>query len=31
VARVKSDLEFHLGPEICDRLAGVATIRLRVK
>ena len=31
VARVKGDLEFHLGPEICDRLAGVATIRLRVK
>ncbi len=24
-------LEFHLGPEICDRLAGIATIRLRVK
>jgi hypothetical protein len=31
VERVKGDLEFHLGPEICDRLAGVATIRLRVK
>ena len=31
VARVKGDLEFHLGPEICDRLAGIATIRLRVK
>jgi len=31
VARVKGGLEFHLGPEICDRLAGVATIRLRVK
>jgi len=31
VVRVKGDLEFHLGPEICDRLAGVATIRLRVK
>ncbi len=31
VARVKNDIEFHLGPEICDRLAGVATIRLRVK
>ena len=28
----KGDLfEFHLGPEICDRLAGIATIRLRVK
>jgi hypothetical protein len=24
-------LEFHLGPEICDRLAGIATVRLRVK
>ncbi len=24
-------LEFHLGPEICDRLAGVATVRLRVR
>jgi len=24
-------LEFHLGPEICDRLAGIATIRLRVR
>src|SRR6185437_7229603 len=22
VARVKGQLEFHLGPEICDRLAG---------
>jgi hypothetical protein len=31
VQRVKGDLEFQLGPEICDRLAGVATIRLRVK
>ncbi|WP_428668839.1 tetratricopeptide repeat protein [Reyranella sp.] len=31
VERVKGDLEFHLGPEICDRLAGIATIRLRVK
>jgi len=31
VVRTKSDLEFHLGPEICDRLAGIATIRLRVK
>jgi len=31
VVRIKGDLEFHLGPEICDRLAGVATIRLRVK
>lgn len=24
-------LEFHLGPEICDRLAGIATVRLRVR
>jgi hypothetical protein len=24
-------LELHLGPEICDRLAGIATVRLRVK
>src|SRR6188508_1836728 len=24
-------LQFHLGPEICDRLAGIATVRLRVK
>lgn len=31
VVRIKGDLEFHLGPEICDRLAGIATIRLRVK
>lgn len=27
----KDSLEFHLGPEICDRLAGIATVRLRVK
>ena len=26
-----TSLEFHLGPEICDRLAGIATVRLRVK
>src|SRR6185369_10387590 len=31
VLRVKDSLEFQLGPEICDRLAGIATIRLRVK
>jgi hypothetical protein len=31
VLRLKGTLEFHLGPEICDRLAGIATIRLRVK
>ena len=31
VARLKGNLEFQLGPEICDRLAGIATVRLRVK
>ncbi len=31
VGRKGDVLEFHLGPEICDRLAGIATIRLRVK
>jgi len=31
VRRVKNALEFDLGPEICDRLAGVATVRLRIK
>lgn len=31
VQRVGNALEFELGPEICDRLAGVATVRLRVK
>ena len=31
VERVGDTLEFQLGPEICDRLAGVATIRLRVR
>lgn len=31
VERKGDVLEFHLGPEICDRLAGIATIRLRVK
>jgi hypothetical protein len=31
VLRIKGVLEFQLGPEICDRLAGIATIRLRVK
>ena len=31
VGRHGDVLEFHLGPEICDRLAGIATIRLRVK
>jgi hypothetical protein len=31
VERVKGALEFHLGPEICDRLAGTSTVRLRIK
>ena len=31
VERTRQGLDFHLGPEICDRLAGVATVRLRVK
>jgi hypothetical protein len=31
VLRTRQGLDFHLGPEICDRLAGIATIRLRVK
>jgi len=31
VERVKGALDFHLGPDICDRLAGIATVRLRVK
>jgi len=31
VERRRDALEFHLGPEICDRLAGIATVRLRVK
>lgn len=31
VGRRGDVLEFHLGPEICDRLAGIATVRLRVK
>jgi Sel1 repeat-containing protein len=31
VQRSKGALDFHLGPEICDRLAGIATVRLRVK
>ncbi len=31
IVRIKGVLEFQLGPEICDRLAGIATIRLRVK
>lgn len=31
VVRIKGVLDFHLGPGICDRLAGVSTLRLRVK
>jgi hypothetical protein len=31
VIRLKGTLEFQLGPEICDRLAGIATVRLRVR
>jgi hypothetical protein len=31
VVRKGQVLEFHLGPEICDRLAGIATVRLRVR
>ncbi|HTR86971.1 MAG TPA: hypothetical protein VMI56_20995 [Reyranella sp.] len=31
VERTRQGLDFHLGPEICDRLAGVATVRLRVR
>jgi hypothetical protein len=31
VTRLKGVLEFQLGPEICDRLAGIATVRLRVQ
>jgi hypothetical protein len=31
VERKRGVLEFHLGPEICDRLAGIATVRLRVQ
>ena len=29
VERKRDVMEFHLGPEICDRLAGIATVRLR--
>lgn len=31
VKRSGTVLEFELGPEICDRLAGVATVRLRIR
>ena len=30
VERKRDVMEFYLGPEICDRLAGIATVRLRV-
>ncbi len=31
VVRIRGVLDFHVGPAICDRLAGIATVRLRVK
>lgn len=31
VVRLRGALDFHLGPEICDRLAGIATVRLRIQ
>jgi hypothetical protein len=31
VGRTRTGLEFELGPEICDRLAGIATVRLRIR
>jgi Sel1 repeat len=31
VERKRDAMEFYLGPEICDRLAGIATVRLRVQ
>jgi hypothetical protein len=31
IERRRDVLELHLGPEICDRLAGIATVRLRVR
>ncbi|MEA2845975.1 MAG: hypothetical protein QOG78_1256, partial [Rhodospirillaceae bacterium] len=31
VERKRDVMEFYLGPEICDRLAGIATVRLRVQ
>jgi hypothetical protein len=31
VMRIRGVLDFHVGPAICDRLAGTATVRLRVK
>ncbi len=31
VERKRDAMEFLLGPEICDRLAGIATVRLRVQ
>ena len=31
VERQGDEFAFHLGPEICDRLAGIATVRVRVR
>lgn len=31
VQRTRQGFDFHLGPEVCDRLAGIATVRLRIK
>jgi len=31
VERRGEEFAFHLGPEICDRLAGIATVRVRVR
>ena len=31
VERRGEEFVFHLGPEICDRLAGIATVRVRVR
>ncbi|SKA13370.1 Sel1 repeat-containing protein [Enhydrobacter aerosaccus] len=31
VVRIRGVLDFHLGPQICDRLAGIATVRLRIR
>ncbi len=31
VVRLRGVLDFHLGPAICDRLAGIATVRLRIR
>jgi hypothetical protein len=31
VERTRGAIDFHLGPETCDQLAGIATVRLRIK